>query len=88
MQKLFLFVEDNFEIIEKLNSFYDNIKEEKHEFIITNLKTNKKYKEEITFEEFFNKFVIHKKELENKTFELETKLYKNIYIFNFLLSMF
>ena len=69
--KTFLFVEDNFEIIEKLNSFYDNIKEEKHEFIITNLKTNKEYKEEITFEEFFNKFVIHKKELENKTFELE-----------------
>ena len=45
--------------------FYKTIKDKEYEFMILNFKTKETYIDKINFEDFFNKYVIENKEINN-----------------------
>lgn len=59
------FVEQRFDIIQDLQEFYKTIKDKEYEFMILNFKTKETYIDKINFEDFFNKYVIENKEINN-----------------------
>lgn len=63
--KVLSFVDQRFDIIQDLQEFYKDIKFKEYEFVVTNHKTKETYIDKINFEDFFNKYVIENKEINN-----------------------